>query len=254
MAEKPLKHSAKPKPSPPAQPGAARRLRALYNRLVRIYGPQQWWPARTSFEVIVGAYLTQNTAWKSVERSIANLEARGLLSIDGLRQIPEPELRQLIRPSGFMVRKAAALKAFVAFLDAHYQGSLDSLQQAALRSSQDVRVQLLALLGVGPETADAILLYALGVPAMVVDEYLRRVVTRHGLVPEPAKYSAIQSLAEQAFAREQRAETPGERARHFNEFHALFVQIGKDYCGRIPRCEQCPLRRDLPPSRSRGLR
>lgn len=229
-----------------ARRAPSRRLRALYEQLVRVYGPQQWWPANGPFEVIIGAYLTQNTAWKSVERSIANLEARGILSIDGLRKIPEAELRSLIRPSGFMVRKAAALKAFVAFLDAHYQGSLGPLQQAAHLSPAAVRQQLLALPGVGPETADAILLYALGVPAMVVDEYLRRVVTRHGLAPEKAGYSSIQSLAEEAFAAERGTESEAELARHYNEFHALFVQIGKDHCGRVPRCDQCPLRRDLP--------
>lgn len=234
----------------PRKSGSARRLRALYDRLLRFYGPQQWWPARTSFEVIVGAFLTQNTAWKSVERSIAALEAHHALSVEGIREIPEAELRQLIRPSGFMLRKAAALKAFVAFLDARYQGSLAPLRRAARRSSAEVRTELLALPGVGPETADAILLYALGVPAMVVDEYLRRVVTRHRLLPEPARYAAIQSLAEEAFAPEQRAESADALARHFNEFHALFVQIGKDYCGRVPRCENCPLRSDLPRPRS----
>lgn len=242
--------------SHPAPAGAreARRLRALYDRLVGKYGPQSWWPAKTAFEVIVGAYLTQNTAWKSVERSIANLENHGILSIDGLRGIPEDQLRELIRPSGFMLRKAAALKAFVAFLDAEYQGELEALRRAARRSPLAVRSQLLSLPGVGPETADAILLYALGAPAMVVDEYLRRVVTRHRLLPEKAKYPAIQSLAEEAFAAEVRTDSRQELARHYNEFHALFVQIGKDYCGRVPRCESCPLRRDLPRAASQGIR
>ena len=182
-------------------PPAARRLRSLYDHLVERFGPQQWWPANTAFEVVIGAYLTQNTAWKSVERSIANLEARGALSIDGLRAIPESELRDLIRPSGFMLRKAAALKAFVAFLDAHYAGQHGRpARRCGIDHPHAVRDQLLALLSVGPETADAILLYALDAPAMVVDEYLRRIATRHRLLPENAKYAAIQSLAEQAFA------------------------------------------------------
>jgi endonuclease-3 related protein len=223
----------------------ARRLRALYDRLVKRYGPQSWWPAKTAFEVIVGAYLTQNTAWKSVERSIANLESHGILSIDGLRGISEERLRDLIRPSGFMVRKAAAVKAFVAFVDARYGGRLGALRDAARQSPSAVREQLLELPGVGPETADAILLYALDAPAMVVDTYLRRVVTRHGLAPESAKYGAIQSLAEEAFAADRLRENPGELARHYNEFHALFVQVGKDYCGPVPRCENCPLKGDL---------
>lgn len=235
--------------SNPASSGrrSASRLRALYDHLVRVYGPQQWWPARSSFEVIVGAYLTQNTAWKSVERSIANLEAHGVLSIEGLRGISEERLRELIRPSGFMLRKSAALKAFVTFLDARYHGEVNSLRESARHSSDAVREQLLALPGVGPETADAILLYALDAPAMVVDTYLRRVVTRHGLAPENAKYAAIRLLAEQGFATDRLHERPEELARHYNEFHALFVQVGKDYCGPVPRCDNCPLRFDLPP-------
>jgi endonuclease III related protein len=218
----------------------------MYNRLVQRFGPQQWWPAKTAFEVVIGAYLTQNTAWKSVERSIASLEARGALSIDGLRSISEVELRTLIRPSGFMIRKTAALKAFVAFLDAHYQGELEALRRAALDVPQSIRNQLLHLPGVGPETADAILLYALDAPAMVVDEYLRRITTRHGLVSENAKYPAIQTLAEEAFAREQASETPQDLARHYNEFHALIVHTGKTHCRRVPRCDGCPLAFDLP--------
>src|ERR1700677_1075639 len=109
---------------------SARRLRRLYDHLVSLYGPQQWWPAQSAFEVVIGAFLTQNTAWKSVERSIANLQARGVLSIPGLRDLPEEDLRQLIRPSGFMLRKAAAIKAFIAFLDAHHNGTMDSLRHA----------------------------------------------------------------------------------------------------------------------------
>lgn len=229
-------------------PASARRLRAIYDRLIERFGPQQWWPARTAFEVVIGAYLTQNTAWKSVERSIANLRASGVLSVGGLRAIPEVELRALIRPSGFMLSKAGALKAFVAFLDAHYRGSMARLRTAARRSPQKIRHELLALPAIGPETADAILLYALNAPAMVVDEYLRRVVVRHGLLPENAKYPAIQTLAQQAFAAEpgQPPESAANLARHYNEFHALIVAIGKKHCGRIARCEECPLRFDLP--------
>lgn len=233
----------------PSGHAPALRLRALYDRLVEDFGPQQWWPAKTAFEVVIGAYLTQNTAWKSVERSMANLESRGILSIDGLRSIPEPELRELIRPSGFMLRKAAALKAFVTFLDTNYAGRLNDLREAAHPSTPTVRGELLTLPGVGPETADAILLYALGVPAMVVDEYLRRIVVRHGLAPENATYREIQALAEEAFAAHR--DNRETLARHANEFHALVVQIGKLHCGRVPRCDGCPLRRDLPKSPAR---
>lgn len=224
---------------------AARRLRMLYQRLVERFGPQQWWPAKSAFEVVIGAYLTQNTAWTSVERSIANLEARGALTPPGLRRIDEAELRELIRPSGFMLRKAAALKAFVAFLDAQYGGALQRLREAALADQARVREELLALPGVGEETADAILLYALGAPAMVVDEYLRRVTVRHGLAPEKAKYREIQALAEAAFAEDAARESREELARHYNEFHALIVQVGKAHCGRVARCEGCALASDL---------
>jgi endonuclease-3 related protein len=223
----------------------ARRLRILYDRLVETWGPQQWWPAQTPFEVVIGAYLTQNTAWKSVQRSIANLRSRGVLSVRGLRNLPEAELRDLIRPSGFMLRKAAALKAFIVFLDAHHNGSMRALQRAALLDATPVRKQLLDLPGIGPETADAILLYALKVPAMVVDEYLRRVAIRHGLVPHHAKYAEIQTLAEQAFAPARSRESRDEIARHYNEFHALIVETGKLHCRRIPHCEGCPLAFDL---------
>lgn len=217
----------------------------MYNRLVETWGPQQWWPAKTPFEVVIGAYLTQNTAWKSVELSIASLRAHGALSLRGLRAIPEPELRALIRPSGFMLRKAAALKAFVSFLDDRYGGRMATLRRAALQSLSAVRNDLLNLPGVGPETADVILLYALGVPAMVVDEYLRRVVTRHGLLPQHAKYSDVQLLAEQAFASVSTNESPEALARHYNEFHALIVETGKLHCGRVAHCEGCPLAFDL---------
>jgi len=214
------------------------RLRGIYERLVETYGPQQWWPAKTPLEVVVGAYLTQNTAWTAVERSLHNLEERQLLSIDGLRRVSAEDLRTLIRPSGFMIRKAAAIKAFIAFLDKHYEGALEKL---AAEPSAILRSRLLALPGVGPETADAILLYALGQPAMVVDEYLRRVVTRHSLLSPTAKYGKIQSFAETAFT----GDSAGSLTQHYNEFHAVIVQVGKRHCGRAPKCESCPLAFDL---------
>ncbi|WP_446745863.1 base excision DNA repair protein [Silvibacterium acidisoli] len=216
----------------------AARLRRLYHRLLAAYGPQQWWPAQTPFEVVIGAYLTQNTSWLGVERSIQNLVKNNLLTAEAIRAVPIETLREHIRPSGYMIRKAAALKAFVAFLDEHYSGSIEKL---AADSPEVARERLLALPGVGPETADAILLYALHQPAFVVDEYLRRIVTRHGLVHDKAKYSEIQRLAVSSFRRDKAAERPG----HYNEFHALIVNAGKLHCGPKPRCESCPLAFDL---------
>jgi endonuclease III related protein len=219
----------------------AGRLRVMYDRLLETYGPQQWWPAKTPIEVVVGAYLTQNTAWTSVERSLRNLEAHNLLCIDGLRCVSEEELRIHIRPSGYMIRKAAAIKAFIAFLDDYYQGSLENL---AAESPEIARPRLRALPAVGPETADAVLLYALKQPAMVVDEYLRRVVTRHGLVPISSKYAEIQQLAQSAFG----IDSPITLSQHYNEFHAVIVQVGKRHCSRLAKCEGCPLSFDLPAS------
>jgi len=219
--------------------GLSARLRALYARLLEAYGPQQWWPAKTPLEVIAGAYLTQNTAWTSVEKSLRNLEAHHLFCIEGLRQVSEEELRIHIRPSGYMMRKAAAIKAFISFLDGYYEGSLEKLAEEA---PEIARPRLLALPGVGPETADAILLYALGQPAMVVDEYLRRVVTRHGLLPASAKYVDIQQLAVGAF----QGDYPATLKEHYSEFHAVIVEVGKRHCGRVAKCEGCPLAFDLP--------
>ena len=213
---------------------SSQRLRAMYDHLVSKYGCQQWWPAETPFEVVVGAYLTQNTSWRGVELSITNLRQRDVLSIDGIREIAEEELRILIRPSGYMLRKAAALKAFVTMLDMYYAGSLDSL---AAEQTYTARERLLALAGVGPETADAILLYALGHPAMVVDEYLRRITTRHRLLPEKAKYAKVQQLAVRAFT----GDEPTTLPEHYNEFHALIVMVGKTHCGPKAKCEGCPL-------------
>jgi endonuclease III related protein len=215
----------------------------MHDRLLKAYGPQSWWPAQTRFEVILGAYLTQNTAWKAVELSLKNLRDAGALTIDGLRKVSLEELQRLIRPSGFLTRKAPALKAFVAMVDAEFGGSLDAL---AATATDPLRTRLLALPGVGPETADAIMLYALGHAVPVADEYLRRIAERHRLVePAPAKnrkgYEALVRLTAEAFV----SEPAVEKAQHFNEFHALTVAVGKAHCGRTPRCEGCPLAFDL---------
>ncbi len=211
----------------------------MYDALLAAYGTRQWWPAETPFEVILGAFLTQATAWRSVERSIANLRAAGLLTVEGIRKISEENLREIIRPSGFVLRKAASIKTFVRFLDERHAGSLDRM---AKETTAVLRPQLLDLPGVGPETADAILLYALGHPVFVVDEYMRRVVTRHELVAANARYAELQSLGDAAIA----SATTQEAARHASELHALIVEVGKRHCGTTPRCEGCPLQPFLP--------
>jgi endonuclease-3 related protein len=218
-------------------------LRAMYERLAEAYGPQRWWPGDTPLEITLGAYLTQNTSWRAVERSLGNLREHGLignasehqvLDAGALLAMPEEELRVLLRPSGYMVRKTAAIRAFLGFLFAEAEGSFERL---AAMGTEVLRPKLLALPGVGPETADAILLYALGHEAMVVDEYLRRVTVRHGLAAERSSYEAIQRLAWSAFA----GERGKQRVRHANEFHALIVMVGKEHCGPKPRCAGCPL-------------
>jgi endonuclease-3 related protein len=224
-----------------AQPTPPQRLRSMYDALASAYGPQHWWPAETPFEVILGAYLTQNTSWKAVERSLANLRAAGALTVDGIRTIDVEDLRNLIRPTGFSTRKAPALKAFVAMLDEEFSGSLDRL---AATPTSILRRRLLALPGVGPETADAILLYALNHPIPVADEYLRRISVRHQLLaPETGRkgYESLADLTRLAFTND----PPAHHAQLFNEFHALIVAVGKSHCSGTPHCRGCPLAPDL---------
>jgi len=224
-------------------PSSAQRLRHMHDDLLRAYGPQHWWPARTPFEVILGSYLTQNTSWKAVERSLANLRAAGALTVEGLRKVSLKKLQRLIQPSGFYTRKAPALKTFVAMLDKEFGGSLEKL---AATPTAELRQRLLDLPGVGPETADAILLYALGHAVPVADEYLRRIAERHKLIetaPGRTKisYSELTDLTQRAFA----VDPKEDQGRLYNEFHALTVAVGKAHCGRTPRCENCPLAGDL---------
>ncbi len=211
----------------------------MYRRLAVTYGPQHWWPSQSPLETIIGACLTQGTAWTAVERSLATLRQRNLLDFQALRAVPEAELRELIRPSGFMQRKASTLHAVLDLIKSEYGGSIENFSRAPLATA---RAQLLAISGIGPETADAILLYALNQPVMVVDEYLRRVAIRHGLASPRARYADLQQLALSAFADEHNS---AALADHCNEFHALIVQTGKDYCRRTPDCAHCPLRADL---------
>jgi len=215
----------------------------MHNQLAAAYGPQHWWPAKTRFEVIVGAYLTQNTAWKAVERSLDNLRKARALTIEGLRALPAEDLQEMIRPSGFITRKAPALRAFISMLDKEFGDSLDKL---AATPTPVLRRRLLALPGVGPETADAILLYALRHPVPVADEYLRRIAERHQLIVTPPhhnrqSYETLVELTRDAFA----GDDARDHGQLFNEFHALTVAVGKAHCRRTAQCSGCPLAADL---------
>lgn len=202
----------------------------IYDQLFKSFGPQHWWPGETRMEIIVGAILTQNTSWGNVERAIANLKSARSLSPQALRQIALPRLARLIRPSGYFNIKAQRLKNFIDFLFEEYQGSLTKMAKTSLPR---LREKLLAVNGVGPETADSILLYAFAKPTFVVDAYTKRFLSRHGLVPADAAYREIQQL----FLRH----LP-PNSQHYNEYHALIVRLGKDYCRPKPACVQCPLR------------
>lgn len=226
-----------------ANSNPAQRLRRMHDWLAKAYGPQHWWPAKTAFEVVLGAYLTQNTSWKAVERSLANLRAANALSPEGVRALSLARLQKLIRPSGFYTRKAPAIRAFVTLLDAEFGGSLG---QMAAAPTEQLRSRLLALPGVGYETADAILLYALGHAVPVADAYLRRIAERHGLLASPSSshrvtYAALVQLTRDAFADDLTA----RQGQLFNEFHALTVAVGKSHCGAKAHCEGCPLAPDL---------
>jgi endonuclease-3 related protein len=170
-------------------------IRTYYYTLFSAWGRQHWWPAQSRFEVIVGAYLTQNTSWTNVEKALGNLRKAGRLTIGGIRRTPQPELEHWIRPAGYFRQKTQRLKTFVGFLDARYGGSLARM---FARPTAELRDELLALNGVGPETADSILLYAGNHPVFVVDAYTRRILERHEIVSSTAGYEDIRLLCEQA--------------------------------------------------------
>jgi endonuclease III related protein len=217
-----------------------RRLLRLYTALCARYGPQDWWPARSRFEVAVGAVLTQHTAWTGVARAIGNLRAARRLGPRPLSKLSLPRLGRLIRPAGTWRLKARRLRALAVFFLERAGGRLDRLRGAPLEA---LRAQLLAVPGVGPETADAILLYALDRPVFVADAYTRRVLSRHRLVPTDIGYEALRRYLE--------THLPGDPAL-FNELHALLVAVAKSHCRARPRCEGCPLRFDLRGRRPRG--
>jgi endonuclease-3 related protein len=255
-------------------------IRAYYHTLFSAWGRQHWWPAQSRFEMIVGAYLTQNTSWANVEKALGNLRKARLLTISGIRRTPRRKLEQLIRPAGYFRQKAQRLKTFVSFLDARYGGSFERM---FAQPTAKLRDELLALNGVGPETADSILLYAGNHPVFVVDAYTRRILERHQIVSSAVTYDHIRQLFEKALgerippkqsldgapAAVEIQTGTGEsvvgprgsshRPSHvstaersplvqtFNEMHGLIVGVGKNYCLKSqPQCEQCPLQKFLP--------
>lgn len=213
-----------------ARPG----LQEYYNTLLRALGPQNWWPARTPFEVILGAILTQNTAWTNVEKAMANLRRERLLTPAALERVPQRKLARLIRSSGYFRQKAKKLKAFVRFLRHEYGGSLARMFRTP---TAELREKLLAVHGIGPETADSILLYAARHPVFVVDAYTKRILMRHGLVTEKAGYEELRALFENSLPRD---------VQLYNEFHGLIVMTGKHWCRtKNPLCHACPLQKFL---------
>jgi len=214
------------------QPGtpAGRLLSRYYSVLRGRFGPQQWWPARTRLEVILGAILTQNTAWHNATLALRNLRKSGLLSWQGLRRADLPGLEACVRPAGFYRQKARTIRDFVDWLSRQHAGSLHRLFS---QPAEELRCQLLNLRGLGPETVDAILLYAAQRPLFVADAYTRRVLARHGFVSDAADYHKTQEFLHAHLPRD---------VSLFNEFHALLVEVGKKHCKpQFPECAECPL-------------
>jgi endonuclease-3 related protein len=213
------------------------RLLSLYSTLLDALGPSHWWPGESPFEVAVGAILTQNTNWANVERAIAALRGAGAMTPAAMRELSPEALAGLIRPAGTFRVKAARLGHFLDFL-AREAGSAADLADASLRflagrELSELRPRLLAVKGVGPETADCILLYALNLPSFVVDAYTARIMSRHLFLPEDAGYDELQAFFADVL--------PADPAL-FGEFHALIVRLGKTWCGRTrAKCETCPL-------------
>lgn len=242
-----------------------KQIRAYFRTLYRAWGPQHWWPGRGRFEVIAGAFLVQNTGWSNVELALRRLRDERALTLGGIRRLPLARLQSLVRPAGYFRQKARHLKDFVTFLDQRYGGSLDRMFGQPI---EPLRLQLLSLPGVGPETADSILLYAGQHPVFVVDAYARRILGRHGLVSTDDSYDRVRARCERALrgatlppSKGRASHSGGHRpsrmsqaqrsplAQRYNEMHGLLVLTGKRHCLKLhPRCEGCPLQPFLPPS------
>ena len=205
------------------------KLTEIYQLLLDRFGPQHWWPGDTPFEIITGAILTQNTSWANVEKAIANLKSADRLTPDGLRHLDVPQLAELIRPAGYFNVKAKRLKNFINWLFDNYQGKLTNLETI---NTNTLRAELLSITGIGPETADSVLLYAFGRPIFVVDAYTARIAIRHELIEPGADYEQLRDLFQSNLP---------EDTQLFNEFHALLVRLGKEFCKPKAKCPGCPL-------------
>jgi len=213
----------------------ASRVKSAYEALLSALGPQNWWPGGGPFEIIAGAVLTQNSAWRNAERALELMRRAGALDSAAVSNLPIDDLEELVRPAGAWRRKARTIAALARAIDADENGLPGFLG----RDTQALRMTLLAVRGVGPETADAILLYACGRPVFVVDAYTRRYLERHGIAGSGASYDDIQRFCEHALS---------GGAMALAECHALMVELGKRYCRPSPLCGECPLRGDLPAS------
>jgi endonuclease-3 related protein len=211
----------------------------IYDKLLKAFGPRHWWPGESPFEVMVGAILTQNTSWKNVEKAIQRLKVRRVLTPEEIHRLKTSDLASLIRSSGFYRIKADRLKSFVDFLFEEFEGKIGRMKKEPV---EGLRKRLLEVKGIGQETADSILLYALQKPMFVVDAYTRRVLSRHGIISNGASYEEVQKLFMKHLP-------PDEKL--FNEYHALLVHVAKSACKKIPQCDICPLR-DIKGSRGKG--
>ncbi len=207
----------------------SKTLTEIYQLLLDRFGPQHWWPGETRFEIITGAILTQNTSWANVEKAITNLKSADCLTPEKLHHLESVQLAELIRSAGYYNIKARRLKNFINWLFDNYQGELTNLESI---DTDQLRAELLEIKGVGRETADSILLYAFDRPIFVVDAYTARIVFRHGLIEPDADYEQLRELFESSLP----ADT-----QHFNEYHALLVRAGKEFCRPKARCPHCPL-------------
>ena len=205
------------------------KLALMYKKLYSSFGPQHWWPGETPFEVAVGAILTQNTNWTNVEKAIANLKKDKVLNPGALHNMSHDRLASLVRPAGYFNIKAKRLKNFISFLINEYHGSMSRMAKEDLMS---IREKLLSINGIGPETADSIMLYALEKPVFVIDAYTKRVLSRHNILDHNASYDAFQGLFHSRLRKD---------IRLFNEYHALFVRLAKENCRTKPLCAGCPL-------------